>query len=352
MNGQQRVLTALRLGQPDRVPVVEFVVDPKIQRAICPTAHDFGEFADFVDLDNVGCGAVFQRVAGDDQEWTDEWGVLYHPSPEVVPHPVRGPITSLDDLRAYRPPDPDAPHRLGKLPEFVRRYKGQRAVIFHHRAAFMWSAYLLGMDNLLVAFAAEPALAEAVLDMVVEVNEQVCRNAVRAGADVIVLGDDYASNVGPLFSPAHFRRFVLPRLQRVVDAIHQEGGLVIKHSDGNLWSLLDMIVDTGADGLNPIEPTAGMDLAEVKAKYGRRICLVGNVDCGALLSHGTVQQVEQAVAECLRVGAPGGGYMLSSSNSVHSSVNPQNYLAMIRAAQRLGRTVDTSRSHLNSRRWL
>ena len=55
--------------------------------------------------------------------------------------------------------------------------------------------------------------------MVVEVNEQFCRNAVRAGADVIVLGDDYATNIGPMFSPDHFRRLILPRLQRVVDAI-------------------------------------------------------------------------------------------------------------------------------------
>jgi hypothetical protein len=62
-------------------------------------------------------------------------------------------------------------------------------------------------------------LAEAVFDMVVEVNEQFCRNAVRAGADVIVLGDDYATNIGPMFSPDHFRRLILPRLQRVVDAI-------------------------------------------------------------------------------------------------------------------------------------
>lgn len=337
MNNCQRVLTALQCGQPDRVPVVEFVVDPKVQRAIGPTARDFGEFADFVDLDNVGCGAVFQRVAGDDREWTDEWGVLYRPSPEVVPHPVRGPIASLDDLRAYRPPDPDAPQRLGKLPEFVQRYKGRRAVIFHQRAAFMWSACLMGLDNLLLAFAAAPTLAEAVLDLVVEVNEQIARNAVRAGADIIVLGDDYASNHGPLFSPEHFRRFVLPRLQRVVAAVHEEGGLVIKHSDGNLWALLDMILATGVDGLNPLEPAAGMNLARAKRAYGDRVCLVGNVDCGALLSHGTVAQVEAAVAQCLTDAAAGGGYMLSSSNSIHSSVSPQNYLAMVRAGQRLGR---------------
>jgi len=336
MTSYQRVMTALSRGQPDRVPIVEFVIDPKVQRAILPTARDFGDVADFVDLDNVGCGAVFQRVSGDDNEWVDEWGVTYRPSTEVVKHPVKGPISSLDDLRVYRPPDPDAPHRLGALPEFVRRYKGKRAIIFHHRAAFMWSAYLMGIENLLMAFAAEPALADAVLDMVVEVNEQICRNAIRAGADAIVLGDDYASNIGPMFSPEHCRRFVMPRLRRVVEAIHEEGGKVIKHSDGNLWSLLDMIVDTGIDAINPIEPTAGMDLAAVKAHCGHRVCLVGNVDCGRLLSHGTVAEVERTVAQCIADAAEGGGFILASSNSIHSSVNPANYVAMVKAGHKFG----------------
>ena len=62
MTSYERVMTALKRGQPDRVPIVEFVIDPKVQRAILPSARDFGDVADFLDLDNVGCGAVFQRV--------------------------------------------------------------------------------------------------------------------------------------------------------------------------------------------------------------------------------------------------------------------------------------------------
>ncbi|MCH7945089.1 MAG: hypothetical protein IIC73_03620, partial [Armatimonadetes bacterium] len=293
--------------------------------------------AEFLDLDVVGCGPVFQRVSGDDHRWVDEWGVHYQRNAEAMAHPVRGAISGLDDLRTYRPPDPDASCRLGKLPEFVQRYKGKRAIVFHHRAAFMWSCYLLGMENMLMALAEEPQLANAVLDTVVEVNEQICRNAVRAGADIVTLGDDYAMNAAPLFSPECFRRHILPRLQRVVDAVHDEGGLVIKHSDGNLWPILDTIVDTGAEALNPIEPSAGMDIARVKDQYGDRICLIGNIDCGHLLSHGSIEEVERAVRTCIAAAAPGGGFMLSSSNSIHSSVKPVNYVAMVRAGRDYGR---------------
>ena len=336
MNGYERVMTAMRVEQPDRVPIVELLIDPHVQQAICPGARDFGDVADLLDLDNVGAGAVFQRVRETADGGIDEWGVRYGAGPEVIDHPVQGPIGSLDDLEAYTPPDPDVPHRLGLLPEYVQRYKGRRAVFFHHRAAFMWSAYLTGMEQLLIAFADDPEFAHAVLKMVATVNEQVARNAVRAGADIITLGDDYAGTWGPMFSREHFQEYVLPHLQRTVDAIHEEGGLVIKHSDGNLWPILDLIVDTGVEAINPIEPVANMDIGEVKQAYGQRVCLVGNIDCGALLSHGTVEEVDATVAKCIDGAGAGGGFILCSSNSIHSSVNPDNYLAMVRAGRKYG----------------
>ena len=139
-----------------------------------------------------------------------------------------------------------------------------------------------------------------------------------------------------MMSPTHFEEFVLPRMKKAVDAIHEEGALCIKHTDGNLWPILDMLVDSGIDAINPLEPVAGMDIGEVKAAYGDRVCLMGNIDCGELLSHGTVTQVEEAVRECIAAAAPGGGFILSSSNSIHSSVDPDNYLAMVQAGKKFG----------------
>jgi uroporphyrinogen decarboxylase len=243
----------------------------------------------------------------------------------------------LADARAYAPPDPDHPDRLGKLPDLVRRYKGRRAILFHHRAAFMWSAYLMGIDNLLMDFLAEPELAEIVLDKVLECNLRIVRRAIRAGAEVIILGDDYAGNHGPMMSPAVFATFLLPRLRKMIDMIHEEGAFCIKHSDGNLYPLLDMIVSAGPDGLNPIEPVAGMELRRVKELVGDRVCLVGNIDCAHLLPHGTVEQVRDAVRQAIADAAAGGGYMLSSSNSIHSSCNAGNFTAMIVAAHEFGR---------------
>lgn len=332
MNSVERVHTALKLGRPDRVPVLEFVVDEKVARAAVPDCRDVADCMDRLDMDGVGCGASFAKVRENpDGSYVDEWGVTYKANTEAIAHPLRGPIHTHADARDYEPPDPAAPHRLGKLPELVARYKGRRAICFHHRAAFMWSAYLTGIDHILMNFLAEPEMVELVLDKVLACNMEIVRRAIRAGAEVVILGDDYASNKGPMMSPAAFSRFLLPRLKRMIDMIHEEGALCIKHSDGNLYPILDMIVSADPDGLNPIEPVAGMSLAKTKSLIGDRVCLVGNIDCAHLLPHGTTEQVREAVRQAIADAAAGGGFILTSSNSIHSSCNPQNFVAMVQA---------------------
>ncbi len=338
MNSLERVRTALHLGQPDRVPVIEFLIDPAVYRAILPDARDQADFMDRMDMDAVACTPDWLKVReGPDDTFVDEWGVTYvSRGTEIVSHPVAGPVRSMEDARAWEPPDPDAPHRLRTLRDLVARYKGERAIILHHRAEFMWAAYVAGIDNLLAALLCEPEFACLLMDKVLEANMRVAQNAIRAGADVVVLADDYAHNPGPMMSPDVFRRYLLPRMTRMVQLIREEGALCIKHTDGNIHPLLDMLVSSGIHGLNPLEPLAGMDLKTVKRMAGDRVCLVGNIDCGELLPHGSPEEVTDAVRQAIEDAAPGGGFILASSNSIHSSVDPRNYAAMLEAARRFG----------------
>jgi uroporphyrinogen decarboxylase len=336
MNGRERTLTALRLGQPDRVPVLEIAVDSKVIEAVVP-GGDQAAFVEALDLDAIGAGPSYAREPLPDNRYRDEWGTIYYDSPQLIGSPLDGPIHSPSDLRGYVPPDPGAPERLGKLPEYVRRFKGQRAIVWHQREAFMTTALLSGLERFLAMLYDEPGLVHRMVDMVVDVHVALARRAVRAGADVVSLGDDYAWREGPMMSPAAFKKFFLPGIKRVVAAAHEEGALCFKHCDGNIWPLMDYFVEAGFDGVNPLEPIAGMDLAEVKRRYGDKVCLIGNVDCGYILSEAPVSEAVADAKRCLRDGAPGGGYILTSSNSLHSSVKPENYVAVVETARRYGK---------------
>lgn len=321
MNGRERILTALQGGQPDRVPLFELDIHPMVES---------------VDLDGTCNSARYKHEPVDDVRYRDEWGTLYHLSEEIVDAPLDGPIHSMTDLAHYTPPDPLAEGRLGNLSEAVRRFKGQRAVVWNQRDAFMTTALLSGLERFLMMMYDEPDVVRRMVDMVVEVHTALARRAVRAGADVIALGDDYAWRTGTMMSPSKFSEFFLPGIKRIVQAVHEEGALCFKHTDGNIWALMDFFVEAGFDGIHPLEPIAGMDLGEVKRRYGHRLCLLGNVDCGYMLSEAPIDEVGVDVKCCLRDGAPGGGYVLTSSNSLHSSVKPVNYRVMVETAHEYG----------------
>jgi uroporphyrinogen decarboxylase len=187
-----------------------------------------------------------------------------------------------------------------------------------------------------MAIAAEPELVTALVDLSVDINLAMAREVAARGVRIVYTGDDFAGDTGPLMSPAHFRTLFGPGLRRVIGGFKELGLMVIKHTDGMLWPIIDTIVDSGIDCLDPIDPIAGMNLAEVKAKYGMRIALKGNVDCAHLMTLGSPDQVAEATRQALREGAPGGGFILSSSNSIHSSVKPENYMAMLRTLRESG----------------
>jgi uroporphyrinogen decarboxylase len=335
---KERVITALQLAESDVVPIGELVIDNTVINGFKKGYSDVIDFAFGEGVGLVGTVAKFDIVNRlPNGSFIDEWGCTYGPSKDMVAHPISGPISSVEDLENHVFPDPESSSRLGNLVQLVEKADGKIAVNFHSRVAFMWSVFLMGMDNLLTAMLLEPDFVHCLFRRVADLNIRVIERAIEAGADTVSLGDDYCSSRGPLMSPAMFREFILPHLRRAVELVHQGGAFCIKHCDGNLWDLLDDFIDAGIDCINPIEPAANMDIWEVKKRYGDRVCIMGNIDCGDLLCNGRAEEVERAVADCIRKGAPGGGLIVSSSNSIHSGVKPENYAAMIRAVYRYGK---------------
>ena len=335
MTGSERFLTALRREQPDRVPIWELIIN---EPTLSGMYGDIGYFAlaERIGLDAVTVFEDHRREDVGNGMFKDEWGITWGMEPCGVAYPLGGPVKKKADLDAYKPPDPNADYRLDTLREAVRRFKGDKAVVLCCHEGFEFSHYLYGMGNLLMAYVEDPAFVHRLARIVVDYKKAVLRRAVEEGVDVIVSGDDYAFRTAPLMSPTHFVEYSAPYIEEMAAAAHDCGVPFIKHTDGYIWPILDVIVEAGVDAIDPIEPIAGMDIGEVKAKYGDRVALVGNVDCTQVLTKGAADEVVDAVKETIAKASVGGGHIIASSNSIHPGVKPENYRVMVEAAQEFG----------------
>jgi uroporphyrinogen decarboxylase len=341
MNSRERVIAALERREPDRVPFFECVIDERVMQALLPGC-DYFQFNDWIGLDNASQNRSSwsrENVEFIDEAkglFRDKWGVIRAFGPESTPAPIEGPIKTPEDLKTYTPPDPNADDVLGSIPHLVERYRGKKAVTAICRDAFFNPAFLRGTTRFLMDMVDNPKLVHELIEVCLSYDIPAMQRMVAAGMDVVVFGDDYADRNSTLMSPKHFREFILPGLKRCVDAAHEAGAYVVKHTDGNIMTVIEMIVGTGIDALNPLEPQAGMDIGLVKQKYGDRIAIIGNIDCGYLLSQAPVEEVRKVTRRTIEIAAPGGGYMLSSSNSIHSSVKPENFMAMVQTLRECG----------------
>jgi uroporphyrinogen decarboxylase len=351
LTSRDRMVAVLEHRRPDRVPLMELWVDGSVVEALLPggTSNDLAEH---IGLDAV---TVPTMVYGPDEvEWVDraagrfrdKWGALQVLTEEAVPVPTEPPrIETGSDLDAYEPPDPTPSPVLEKVRALKRRYPdGEKAIVVVGESGWAPAVFLRGgLENLLMDLATRPAFVRDLLQIGVDYYRELFRLAIAAGADFVLLGDDYACKTGTLMSPRQWHDVIQPADAAVVAAIKDAGGYCIKHTDGDIRAILDGLVDTGVDCLGPLEPLPGMEMEAILDRYSGRISVMGNLDID-LLSRGMVQDVEHATKKLLATVSSRGAHILSSGNSISSSVRPANFLAMVRTAQEYGRyPIDAGR---------
>ncbi len=336
MTSAQRVMMVLHRGEPDRVPHFEWIIDQKVRHALCPAAST-EEFTVRMGLDAMLTAPDFKTEQIAPKRFKNEWGIVVEKGEEQHSTVVQPVIQTMADFEKYRPPDAFAPGRFESLKKLVARYKDKYAIGVHLNDVLSIPRNLMGFQELMMAFGLDPELVARLVEMSVDLNIQLAGEAARHGADFVFTGDDYSSGQAPFIAPATFRKLLYPGLKRVVRGFHEHGLPAIKHTDGNIMPLMDMIVDAEFDCLDPIDPLGGMDMALMKRKYGHVFALKGNVNCATTLVSGTAQQVVGETLDVIAAAAEGGGLIVSSSNSIHSSVAPLNYLAMLSTIRAYGR---------------
>ena len=155
-----------------------------------------------------------------------------------------------------------------------------------------------------------------------------------AGYDGFILCSDYCFNQGAFMSPKMFSKFVAPYLSELIYAIRSHGGYAIKHTDGNIMPIIDQLVDANPHALHSLDPMAGVDIAEVKRLYGKRVALCGNVHCAAMQT-GTEQEVIASAEYCLTHAKPGGGYVFATSNIPFRGLPLERYMLVLDVWKRM-----------------
>lgn len=341
MNSREAIVTALSNGQPDYVPYTEMRVDNAVLRECGGKDYKIFDFVEDFGLDGVpvwpdyekpGAGwAGWKNGSGKQERLVDQWGVLRARGEGEHYSDLGGssaPVETLDDLLSLEIPDLKTSD-FQPLIEAVNRFKGEKAIILRARDVWSRPRALLGYEHFLKSMYKDKEMVKKAIEISVEFNKQTAKFAADLGADVFWTGDDIADNRGLLISPELFRELFIPKLKELVQYCHELGLYYIKHTDGYIMDIIEDFIDLGIDCINPIEPYAGMDLPKIKAQFGDRITLMGNVDCRFTLPEGGTREIQTETIRALCEGEDGGGFILQSSNTIHQGIPFENYQVMI-----------------------
>lgn len=349
MNSKQRVLTALSHKVPDKVPIVDTIDDPIKYKLATLVGMDISDLdknfketdlncrlSEKLGLDWVDTYSSMGLVPIDENHLKDKYGCVFVTSEHGVPIIIDGPIKEAEDVKGFEMVSKLTLDDLDPVRFTIEKSGDEKAIMVWFEDAFKISWQLRGgMQHLLLDYGMNPTLVHDLARISTDYNLALVEMLSKISVDVVCLEGDLASEERTLMSPDHYREFIKPYQAEVVKCAHDNGLKIIKHSDGNMWAILDDHVEIGFDGFHPIQPDC-MDIGEVKKHVAEKLCLIGNIDCRQLLCDGTEEEVEKTVKQTIQTAAPEGNFMIMSSNSIHAGVNPKNFLAMVSAAHKYG----------------
>ena len=337
-----RLVTTLRGGQADRVPLLELIVDPEMKAAYlgrpistvaddiefwrqagydCVTIYPDAPSLWFYDSErrpdtviaDAHTATGYRRWASEGKGLIEDWSDL-----------DKYPLPTLDqiDFSYFEQAGQYLPAGMGLI--------GAWGDIF----TFTWEA--MGLAEFSFALYEREAFVAHLFAQLGRLAVEICEAILSyETVKAFWFSDDLAYRTGFLVSPAIYRQHLFPWLKQIGNLCQKANVPFLFHSDGVLWNIMEDLLDCGICALHPIEPLA-MDIREVKRRYGDRLCLIGNVDVD-VLSRGAPEQVRMEVRTLLHDVGPGGGYCLGSGNTIPNYVRLDNYRAMLEEGWSRGR---------------
>ncbi len=343
MTRRERVATALAHREPDRVPAGEISIEAGFANRLLGTSFpdDYQHYErdrlvrERLEIDYVNMGDWPAYDLGVDKRGYRVYRSAYGDCYAVAGrsrHITVPLVASMDDARSYRVPDP-----AQVTGEMVRRFAADRDMFVFGQVGGPVTILdeALGMEDYMIAALERTGEIQLLSEAVMTFEAHKARVLLDAGADAILVGDDIAFNSGPFLPPRVMRQVVYPLYRWLIAEIKRHRDVpVLLHSDGRLTPVLDEILSAGFEGLHSLQPSAGMDIAEIKRRYGRDLSLIGNIDLDYVMTMAPPEEVRDVVRRTIDAAAPGGGFILSTCNALIDAVPSASALAMYDTANR------------------
>jgi uroporphyrinogen decarboxylase len=363
-----RMKKALHHEEPDRVPISDFFWGSFLKRwreeLALPSGTDIYRYYD-LDWMNVNPNVDphirnFDVLSETDEEITVRTGfeaVLRKKFDQAMPGFLHFDTDSIEKMEAFHFDDPadvrrycatgdDQINGVGdgftrNTPPFVDRVRAVHAdfpvfggVCEAHE--MLWR--IIGQENVMIWMGLYPDAIARFVERLHAFNLGLVREQIRAAGgmlDGMVIWGDVAYKKGMLFSPNFWRKHFKPGVKAMIDECHSHGLPVIYHGCGNVHRIFEDFIEIGVDAYNPLEYKAGMDVVDLRQRYGHRMGFCGNMDV-QLWAAGTQEELKAAVLHKLTA-AVGGGYIFQSDHSVPGNVPGASYDYVVKLVREYGR---------------
>jgi len=362
LNSRERVWKVLEFEESDRVPITELGIDiPHIETitgktygggvvAATLTPEGKSKEAELIEL-TVECYKklgfdIIEGSISPPKDWKprsnpdgtviDEWGrILYHDKKcKKWIQGAKAIFETTEEWENFSFPDPFAPGRSDGLEYMKRLVDGEMVFAGSIRDPFALLWEMFTPINFVKWMYQNLQFIKRTFDRITAYNAHIINLLADCGVELIISGGDWCEKLGPMVPLKFFREVIFPSLRRQVDTAHSRGLKFIKHTDGNIMPLLEDLSNI-VDGLHSLDPSAGVDIGEVKKRCGDKIVLLGNVSVDNLARKGKEDIITEA-KECIRKASPGRGHILSSSNTWFTDAKLENCLAMVEASKKFG----------------
>jgi len=344
MSPRERWLAVLRREKPDRVPMDYWATAEATAKLLAHLGCSFDEMLSRLHIDQPVTVAP-AYVGPPPQEGEDIWGVKYTVADygsgaytEATNAPLAG-FASPEEIEAnYRWPTPDD-WDYSHIADQIKGHE-HRPIRGGGSEPLLRYKILRGEMQAFVDMVENPEIVHYCLDKLFDLAYQDTLRVFETipGAVVITyVAEDLGAQDSLMYSPAHIRQYLLPRMKRMMQLTKQHGSYVFHHTDGAVRDILPDLIETGVEVLNPVQwRCKGMEREGLKRDFGDKLVFHGAVDNQHTLPFGTVEEVRQEVLDNYRILGEGGGYILAPCHNIQSVGPPENVVAMYETGYEYG----------------